>query len=220
MKHIALAALILTFLCAESFAQSTFEVTGTPLPATLMKQNYGKTPKGIAAYDLNICNSSGVKQSVVSSDLSGAGKVRSNAAADWATGGACFHSADSELEYAADRQYCVERGHGRADGIESTKGVGTVTGRDRSGHPIYAANERSAGEYDGRPVREVRGTGSGTGSGTGCGIVRGTDCVHGVRSRSQETSRFEFPRSLAGNSRAWGHTRIEMDGSADRPTLG
>jgi hypothetical protein len=69
MKHIALAALILTFLCAESFAQSTFEVTGTPLPATLMKQNYGKTPKGIAAYDLNICNSSGVKQSVVSSEI-------------------------------------------------------------------------------------------------------------------------------------------------------
>jgi len=69
MKNLGLAALIITSLCAESFAQSTFEVTGTPLPATLLKQNYGKTPKGTAAYDLNICNSSHVRQSVVSSEI-------------------------------------------------------------------------------------------------------------------------------------------------------
>jgi hypothetical protein len=69
MKHIGLAALIIAFLSAESFAQSTFEVTGTPLPATLIQQNYGKTPKGITAYDLNICNSSLVRQSVVSAEI-------------------------------------------------------------------------------------------------------------------------------------------------------
>jgi hypothetical protein len=69
MRHAGLAALIITFLCTESFAQSTFEVTGTPLPATLIKQNYGKMPKGITAYDLNICNSSGVRQSVVSAEI-------------------------------------------------------------------------------------------------------------------------------------------------------
>jgi hypothetical protein len=69
MKHVGLAALILTSLCSGSFGQSTFEVTGTPLPATLLKQNDGKTPKGITAYDLNICNSSGLRQSVVSSEI-------------------------------------------------------------------------------------------------------------------------------------------------------
>src|SRR6266513_1245940 len=69
MKNLVLAALIMISLYAKGFAQSTFEVTGTPVPLTLMKQNYGRMPKGIAAYDLNICNSSRVKQSVVSSEM-------------------------------------------------------------------------------------------------------------------------------------------------------
>ncbi|MGI9072491.1 MAG: hypothetical protein ACR2JB_14520 [Bryobacteraceae bacterium] len=69
MKNLVLAVLISASLCAEAFAQSTFEVTGTPVPVTLVKQNYGRVPKGIAAYDLNICNSSRAKQSIVSSEI-------------------------------------------------------------------------------------------------------------------------------------------------------
>lgn len=68
MKSLVSSALILAFLCATGFAQ-TLEVTGTPVPETLVKQNYGRVPKAFAAYDLNICNSSHVKQSVVSSDI-------------------------------------------------------------------------------------------------------------------------------------------------------
>jgi hypothetical protein len=69
MKNVVLAVVSIASLGTAAFAQSTFEVTGTPIPVTLLKQNYGKTPKGIAAYDLNICNSSRVKQSVVSSEI-------------------------------------------------------------------------------------------------------------------------------------------------------
>ncbi len=50
-------------------AQTTFEVTGTAIPQALQQQNYGKLPVGIAGYDLNICNVSGVRQSVVSSEI-------------------------------------------------------------------------------------------------------------------------------------------------------
>lgn len=69
MKNLVWAVVSIVSLGAGGRAQSTFEVTGTPLPATLLKQNYGKTPKGIAAYDLNICNASRVRQSVVSSEI-------------------------------------------------------------------------------------------------------------------------------------------------------
>jgi hypothetical protein len=69
MKNLVLAALIVASLCPTGFAQRTFEVTGTPVPVTLVKKNYGRMPKGIAAYDLNICNSSRVKQPVVSSEI-------------------------------------------------------------------------------------------------------------------------------------------------------
>jgi hypothetical protein len=69
MKNLVFAALMIAFLAIAGFAQSTFEVTGTPVPVTLLKQNYGKTPKGITAYDLSICNSSSTKQSVVSSEI-------------------------------------------------------------------------------------------------------------------------------------------------------
>ncbi len=69
MKNFVVAVVSIASLGAASFAQSTFEVTGTPVPVTLLKQNYGKTPKGITAYDLSICNSSSAKQSVVSSEI-------------------------------------------------------------------------------------------------------------------------------------------------------
>jgi len=50
-------------------AQGTFQVTGTPIPTELVKQNYGTVPKGITAYDLSICNITAIKQSVVSSRI-------------------------------------------------------------------------------------------------------------------------------------------------------
>jgi len=69
MKNLVLAVVSIAFLGAAGFGRSTFEVTGSPVPVTLSKQNYGKLPKGIAAYDLNICNSSPAKQSLVSSEI-------------------------------------------------------------------------------------------------------------------------------------------------------
>ena len=69
MKNVVLAVVSIVSVSTAGFAQSTFEVTGTPIPVTLSKQNYGKTPKGITAYDLSICNSTRTKQSVVSSDI-------------------------------------------------------------------------------------------------------------------------------------------------------
>ena len=51
------------------FAQGTFTITATPIPQALVKQNYGAVPKGITAYDMNICNTSTAKQSLVSSEV-------------------------------------------------------------------------------------------------------------------------------------------------------
>jgi hypothetical protein len=51
-------------ICAEHVPSDR-----TPVPVSLVKKNYGRMPKGIAAYDLNICNSSRVKQPVVSSEI-------------------------------------------------------------------------------------------------------------------------------------------------------
>ncbi len=55
--------------CGMSSAQNTFTITGTAIPAELVQQNYGRLPKSITAYDLNVCNVSGSKQSVVSSEI-------------------------------------------------------------------------------------------------------------------------------------------------------
>ncbi len=67
----------LLLLCGLAGAQTDFQVTGTPIPANLLRQNYGAIPTGISAYDLNICNVTDSKQSLVSSKvyqaLSGAG---------------------------------------------------------------------------------------------------------------------------------------------------
>lgn len=63
------AAAALAFGCGCSFAQSAFTVTGTPIPPALIRQTYGSVPKTVSAYDLNICNASSVKQSLVSSEI-------------------------------------------------------------------------------------------------------------------------------------------------------
>lgn len=52
-----------------SLAQNTFTVTGTPVPPALLRENYGRIPKGVAAFDLSICNTTDTKQSIVSSEL-------------------------------------------------------------------------------------------------------------------------------------------------------
>lgn len=69
MKNWTLALLCLIFLASKGLAQDIFTVTGTPIPASLIKQNYGKMPKGISAYDLSICNTTDVKHSIVSSEI-------------------------------------------------------------------------------------------------------------------------------------------------------
>lgn len=52
-----------------AFAQDNFVVTGTVIPDALLQQNYGKVPKNVTAYDLNVCNVSATKQSIVSSRI-------------------------------------------------------------------------------------------------------------------------------------------------------
>jgi hypothetical protein len=69
MKLLRWTSLNLLWISALASGQSTFVVTGTPIPASLLQQNYGKLPKGITGYDLNICNTTNAKQSVVSSEI-------------------------------------------------------------------------------------------------------------------------------------------------------
>lgn len=57
------------FLNGLAFAQDNFVVTGTVIPDALLQQNYGKVPKNVTAYDLNVCNVSDSKQSIVSSKI-------------------------------------------------------------------------------------------------------------------------------------------------------
>ncbi len=56
-------------LAMTAAAEETFSVTGTQIPAELVKVNYGKLPKTIQAFDLNICNQGAEKQSVTSSQI-------------------------------------------------------------------------------------------------------------------------------------------------------
>jgi hypothetical protein len=68
MRNIILS-LLLSASATVAVAQGTFDVTGTPIPASLLQQNYGRVPRGISAYDVSICNVTGSKQSVVSSAI-------------------------------------------------------------------------------------------------------------------------------------------------------
>lgn len=58
-------------IAAQAFAtaQGTFEISGTPIPTKLLTQNYGSVTKDVIAYDLNICNITDAKQSIVSSKI-------------------------------------------------------------------------------------------------------------------------------------------------------
>ncbi len=69
MRLFVSAVVSIMLLGGSAFAQNTFSVTGTAIPASLLQQNYGKLPKDINGYDLNICNVSASKQSIVSSEI-------------------------------------------------------------------------------------------------------------------------------------------------------
>jgi hypothetical protein len=70
MKIFAFTASSLVLIATVALAQTpSFEITGTPIPSGLLQQNYGSIPKGISAYDLNICNVTDAKQPIVSSRI-------------------------------------------------------------------------------------------------------------------------------------------------------
>jgi hypothetical protein len=50
-------------------AQDKIAISGTPIPKQLLEQNYGSMPKGVAGYDINICNISEQRQTLVSSQV-------------------------------------------------------------------------------------------------------------------------------------------------------
>jgi hypothetical protein len=68
MRSVVAVALLL-LLGRSAQAENDFQVTGTPIPPTLLRQNYGRVPKGIGAFDLNICNATATKQSLVSGEV-------------------------------------------------------------------------------------------------------------------------------------------------------
>ena len=69
MRRIVFAAMAATMLAGAAFGQNSLVVTGTPIPAGLLQQNFGNIPKGVTAYDLSICNVSATKESVVSGEI-------------------------------------------------------------------------------------------------------------------------------------------------------
>jgi hypothetical protein len=66
-----LKALLTASLCmgVPLAAQNTFTITGTAIPAELLKLNYGNPPKGIQGYDLNICNMTNASHPITSSEI-------------------------------------------------------------------------------------------------------------------------------------------------------
>jgi hypothetical protein len=69
MRAICGALVAVTLCSVAASAQNTFVITGTAIPADLLTHSYGKLPKTVVGYDLNICNVSTAKQSLVSSEV-------------------------------------------------------------------------------------------------------------------------------------------------------
>jgi len=67
MKLLGVA--ICGMLAAAASGQETFSVTGTRIPAELARVNYGRLPKAIQGFDLNICNLTTEKHPVGSSQI-------------------------------------------------------------------------------------------------------------------------------------------------------
>lgn len=69
MKAVVKATVTMALCGGLSLAQTTFEVTGTPVPPDLLKASYGALPKSIGAFDISICNLTELKQTVISSKV-------------------------------------------------------------------------------------------------------------------------------------------------------
>ncbi|HEX4230999.1 MAG TPA: hypothetical protein VHZ07_20145 [Bryobacteraceae bacterium] len=69
MKTLLIGILCAGLAASSLCAQNSLNIAATPLPASLLTQNYGKMPKNIGAYDLTICNSSSAKITVISSEI-------------------------------------------------------------------------------------------------------------------------------------------------------
>lgn len=64
-------AILFVTLCSGVIEaeQPTFAISGTAIPSALLKINYGNVPKGIQAYDLNICNMTETRHALTSSEI-------------------------------------------------------------------------------------------------------------------------------------------------------
>ncbi len=69
MKFLPGLLTLLFCMATLAAAQDTFTVTGTPIPAALLKMNYGPMPKGVAGFDINLCNVTTAKHSITSSQI-------------------------------------------------------------------------------------------------------------------------------------------------------
>ncbi len=69
MKFCLTLGIAIAATAVAAHAQDTFEITGTPIPAQLLSQNYGSILKGVSAYDLNVCNISDSRQALTSSKI-------------------------------------------------------------------------------------------------------------------------------------------------------
>jgi hypothetical protein len=69
MKILTTLAATGLLMCVPMWAQDKFAITGTPIPLQLLKLNYGPLPKGIQAYDLNICNLTDARHPITSSEI-------------------------------------------------------------------------------------------------------------------------------------------------------
>ncbi|HEX3822790.1 MAG TPA: hypothetical protein VHW45_20835 [Candidatus Sulfotelmatobacter sp.] len=69
MKTLAIGILCAGLAVVSTWAQNTLTVSATPIPASLLKQNYGRMPRNVGGYDLNICNASMARQMVISSRI-------------------------------------------------------------------------------------------------------------------------------------------------------
>lgn len=69
MKTLAIGIICAGLAGTALSAQNALNISATPLPASLLTQNYGRMPRNIGGYDLTICNSSSAKLTVISSDI-------------------------------------------------------------------------------------------------------------------------------------------------------
>jgi hypothetical protein len=69
MKTLAIGMLCAGLAGTALCAQNTLNISATPLPTSLLTQNYGRMPRNVGGYDLTICNGSSAKVTVISSEI-------------------------------------------------------------------------------------------------------------------------------------------------------